>query len=819
MLRRLHALYLRYTAVHSDRRRSVALGPLGRRWGQVEQVFRDGDQLKLVGWADRTELRLSWPDGEAAFTPDIPRPDVARRHGGAVNVGFEVGVPYTARALRLLCAGDARAVTIPHPEDPLPRAANRRLQRAFLRDVLRACPALAGYATGLGDPAQHRLTIKRALRLDLPQTGHPLDAGWLRPASPPARPAIVTIIVPVFNALDLVKACLDRVERHSDLPWHLIAVEDGSTDPAVRPWLRTWVDGQGDRVTLIEHAENEGFVGSVNDGLAAAKARPGDGPVVLLNTDAMVPENWLSRLTGPLSDPGVASVTPMSNAAEICSVPAIGRGCALRNGEGDVLDRVARGLSPIALPDLPTGIGFCMAMSAAWLARVPTFDRAFGRGYGEEVDWCQKVRALGGRHLCQPRLFVEHVGGQSFGAADKVLQLRRAGAQISRRYPDYDADVQRWIAGDPLSTPRLALGIALAGQWARPLPVFLAHSLGGGAEHALQAEIAQAPAAVVLRVGGARRWRIELHLDGQRHCAETDDLTLIRDLLAPVDRVELIYSCGVGDRDPVSLPDALLSLRRGGRGDLVAMRVHDYFPISPSYTLLGANDLYKGVPALDESDPAHTTRRPDGGVVALPQWCAAWGALVEASHEVVAFSPSSLRIMQAAYPDARLRLRPHRIATRPAPVCPSHLPQQCIGILGHLNRQKGAHVLQRMAEAHPDVAFVVIGHVDSHFAMPRNVTIHGEYAPGDITHWTRHYRITQWIMPSIWPETFSFVTHEALATGLPVTGFALGAQGEALEEAALGHTVPLHPFGTAPERMFNALLRARSHPPTAEVAA
>jgi hypothetical protein len=79
---------------------------------------------------------------------------------------------------------------------------------------------------------------------------------------------------------------------------------------------------------------------------------------------------------------------------------------------------------------------------------------------------------------------------------------------LSRRYPRYDAEVQDFLLKDPLRTPRLALAIAWAGFGARDgLPVYLAHSLGGGANMALEREIARdlrtCGAAVVLRVGGA----------------------------------------------------------------------------------------------------------------------------------------------------------------------------------------------------------------------------------------------------------------------------------------------------------------------------
>jgi GT2 family glycosyltransferase len=620
-------------------------------------------------------------------------------------------------------------------------------------------------------------------------------------------------VLPVFNALDLVQACVARIEEHTDTDWHLILVEDASTDPAVRPWLRTWAERRPERTLLICHDENKGFVGAANAGLAQAMARDEGSPIILLNSDAMVPTGWNSRLCAPLSDPSVASVTPMSNAAEIYSVPDVGPGIALEAGEADKIDAVAKGLGAVPLPEAPTGVGFCMALSRRWLAEAPQFDTAFGRGYGEEVDWCQKVRAMGARHLCQPGLFVEHVGGQSFGSSEKRARIRAAGALISGRYPRYDAEVQRFIASDPLATPRLALAVGLAAARNARLPVYLAHSLGGGAEAALKAEIAGDSAAIVLRVGGPRRWLVEVHIDDQIVAGRTDDLDLVRRLLAPANALDLIYSCGVGDSDPVGLPPALLSLCRPGHDDRFAMRLHDYFPISPSYTLLG-RDGFSGVPALDTTDPCHSIRRPDGTRVTLAAWQAAWAPLVSACYEVISFSPSSARLFSQAYPGAQVTVRPH---VRPVPVRPLAAQSgRRVGILGNLNIQKGALVIRDLALAHPRQTFVVIGLVDSTIPFPHNVIVHGAYERDEITELTELYGIRAWLMPSIWPETFSFAAREALATGLPVAGFALGAQGEALREAPNGFTAPLEPKHGASERLYSTIEPARTEHLAAE---
>jgi hypothetical protein len=102
-----------------------------------------------------------------------------------------------------------------------------------------------------------------------------------------------------------------------------------------------------------------------------------------------------------------------------------------------------------------------MAMNIEFLRKLPELDTIFGRGYGEEVDWCQRARQKGGRHLGVGGLFVEHRGGTSFGSAEKLKLIRKNNQTIARRYPRYDGEVQDFIQVDPLNTPRLALGHCL----------------------------------------------------------------------------------------------------------------------------------------------------------------------------------------------------------------------------------------------------------------------------------------------------------------------------------------------------------------------
>ena len=808
MLFRLHALYLRYIAHHADRLGGFSL-PRDRRrkLGHVEQIRRVAGATRIIGWTSAPAIRLSWPGGEVSVTPTIQRPDVANRFGFALETGFQIDAPEGMRPLMLhvpRAAGGEISLPVPHPSDPPTPAALRRLRRAFAIDFLRATPALVSWMI-TRDPSA-RTRVKHALGLEVVAEGLPMDPRYFTGAVHPRSLHAITIILPVHNAFDLLAETLRRVEAHTDVPWHLILIDDASTDPHVRPFLRSWVDGHRGRVTLIELDRNLGFVGAVNRGFEEAEQHTGH--VVLLNSDAHVPEGWASRLIAPFDrDPRIASVTPMSNDAEIFSAPMICEATPLPPGLADRIDAVAQTLSvPDRLPSAPTGVGFCMAMNARWFGRVPRFDTAFGRGYGEEVDWCQKLRGLGARHVCLPTLFVEHRGGQSFGGETKRAMVLRANAMIARRYPAYDTEVQAYIGSDPLRTPRLALAIAIAGDLSLDaLPLYLAHALGGGADHALGAEIeartAQGQHALVLRVGGPSRWQLELHAPSGVLTAATGDLAHIRRLLAPVPALRIIYSCGVGDRDPVGLPTALLALRRAGRRDTLEARVHDYFMISPSYCLLNADGRYRGPVTRDNPDPAHRLRRPDGEVVTLDRWQDTWGGFLRACDTVVVFSDSSRQHLLAAYPGLAERIvyRPHGAIARIGRVVPpSQSGNGTLAVLGNLNLQKGAGVLCDLAtrvarDGGPKL--VLIGNMDPAFSRPPSLKLHGSYNRDDIPHLAERYGVTAWLVPSIWPETFSFVTHEMLATGLPVYGFDIGAQGEALRRAPNGIPIPFDPDG------------------------
>ncbi|WP_415405222.1 glycosyltransferase [Tateyamaria sp. SN3-11] len=827
MLQRIVQLFHRYASHHVRLQRpGFALrDPEGGPAGFVDRITVNAGMILIEGWTSAREVVLRLGSQENRVVPTLKRTDAAQALGLDVDapLGFAIAMPWVDQvgALELLFDG---AQGVVHDvllfSEREKRLARRRMLAPFIKDAARAVPHVLRWYRHR-DPAA-RQAVKRILRLGQTEQTRLLDSAVLNPGSPvETDDTPVCIIIPIYNAFDLLAELFDRVTRHTDIPYHLVLIEDCSPDERVRPFVRDWMAGQPEgRVTLIENPQNKGFVGSVNSGFDVAAERGED--VILLNSDALVPADWARRLLAPIrSDDQVATVTPMSNDAEIFTAPRICERVDIGPGAVDAIDARAASLS-VRQPwvEVPTGVGFCMAMARRYLDMVPHLDTAFGRGYGEEVDWCQKIRAKGGRHVAQPGLFVEHRGGVSFGSEAKLQMILENNDMIARRYPHYDREVQEFIRDDPLATTRLALGVAsLAAQGHGPIPVYMAHSMGGGAEIYLQGRIDRdvetVGGVIVLRVGGMVRWQVELVTEQGVQGGGTNEFDAVLRLLEPLEHRHVIYSCGVGHPDPAQLPDRIMALAAGNAE--LSLLMNDYFPLSPSFNLLNSAGVFAGVPDEGDDDSAHRARRPDGSTLPLADWRAAWRPVMARADEVRVFSENGRDLVVAAFPEAEnaVRVVPHALP-HAVPRLPQADPEAppVIGVLGNIGFIKGAGVLadlSKVVDAHKGVSLVVLGIVDPDYPLASSATIHGGYNVAELPDLVARYGITDWLIPSICPETFSYTTHEALATGLPVWSFDLGAQGEAVARAtgqgAPGGVIALPPEGIAPKGLLEILLK------------
>jgi GT2 family glycosyltransferase len=258
----------------------------------------------------------------------------------------------------------------------------------------------------------------------------------------------VTVVLPVYNGYDYLMQLLPTIER-TNISYQLVIIDDSSPDARIKSLL-TEYSNNDKRITVLSNHENLGFVASVNSGLKLAKNH-----AVILNSDTMVPNGWLERLIEPFNaDSHIASATPFSNAATIFSFPIMNLDNELPYGiDYETIDRLFQKEQP-EYNTVPTGHGFCMAMSAPALQRIGLFDcDAFGRGYGEENDWCLRAAKLGFRNIVVENLFILHKHGGSFQKESAKLKQEH-GEILEQRYPDYKTLVRDFVEADPIKKYR-----------------------------------------------------------------------------------------------------------------------------------------------------------------------------------------------------------------------------------------------------------------------------------------------------------------------------------------------------------------------------
>jgi GT2 family glycosyltransferase len=266
----------------------------------------------------------------------------------------------------------------------------------------------------------------------------------------------LSIVIPVYNAPEELDACLGSVHSTVHEPFEVLIIDDASPDPGTRAVLRRWRERMANRWKFFVNEENLGFVGTANRGMLLA-----EGDVILLNSDTLATKGWCEGLQSCLaSDRRIATATPWTNNGEIASIPVF---CEANPVPPD-LDRIADIVSrcgPPRYPELPTAVGFCMAVARSAIDRIGMFDQAlFGRGYGEENDFSVRAREAGFRNVLCDDVYVAHLGGRSFGPAG--LKPDEASMQrLLSRHPHYLRQVQEFIETDPLASRRLELLDAL----------------------------------------------------------------------------------------------------------------------------------------------------------------------------------------------------------------------------------------------------------------------------------------------------------------------------------------------------------------------
>ena len=614
---------------------------------------------------------------------------------------------------------------------------------------------------------------------------------------------VVDIIIPVYNGFEYLKPLFGSIKRNTTAAYRLIVVEDCSLDEKVKPLLKELLKEHKETI-LIENEENLGFVKSVNRALQKV-----ENDFVILNTDTEVPPLWLERLLYPIKKmERIASTTPFTNSGTIASFPkflednAIFEGLPLEEIDKHFMDVNAKN----QYATIPTGVGFCMGVNYRLTQEIGFFDEtSFGKGYGEENDWCQRAIKSGYSNLLVPNLYVYHKHGGSFSANLKQQLLGENYAKLLQKHPNYDKQVDAYIQKNPHKILRKLLIITISSS-ANPLWVIFDHAIGGGANYyakqLLQKQIE------------AGRNTLKISYDyytDEYKCNYHYKEYQFDFILKSVEAIEeLLNYCQIEEvflNSLVSYPqqkETLEMLERLTNREFISLTIpiHDYFAICPSYNLLDDSGNYCGVPSVKRCNECMQKSKQEwknffSDEIDILSWRELWAKLLHKSTTILLFSNASKALLQKVYPEikeSQLKLLPHRVEDlKPLQMLQKSAQEPfVIGILGGINYSKGAAIVKELValieQQRLNIDIVVIGEI-TEMISSRHFKVTGRYDRTKLPKLIQNYKIDLFLIPSIWPETFSYTSEEVMQMELPLMVFNIGAPAERVKEYPKGYIV------------------------------
>ncbi len=607
--------------------------------------------------------------------------------------------------------------------------------------------------------------------------------------------ARVDVILPIYRDRDISLRCIKSLlSAKNDTPFELIVINDCSPDSDLADVLHRL---SAQRILKLHHNEvNRGYVWTVNRGMMMHERRD----VVLLNADTEVYHNWLDRLrSAAYRHVRTATVTPLSNNAGICSYPRF-----LQDNpypletSYDKLDAMTARVNAGVEIETPTGIGFCMYLRRDALKELGLFDQlAFGKGYGEDHDYCQLAIKNGWRNVIAADVFVRHIGGVSF-LGERAGRLANAAKLLHRRHPGYHQNLDAFIRQDPLASVRRRLDWERFKATVRDENVLITcHNRGGGAERHVQEDTrrlqAEGKGVFYLRPERGRRTHARF---GHPDCRQLLNLPtyelanfgLIAEKLREL-RINCIHSHGLVDFT-AKAPEHLLAIAKA-IGASLQVDIHDYKVICPRLNLVDRNGRYCGEPEPRLCDQCLVSEGNEFDVRDIRAWRERHRRVLQAAEKIWVPSSDVAARLSRYYPELHFEILPHEdldpsqvVIREPRLASAESLRVVVIGAISKIKGYEVLHACARDAQKrHLPIDYILMGYSYNDSSLRRaGVQVTGRYidqeAEGKLHGLSPH---VIWL-PYTWPETYSYTLSLALKGGYPVFSFDLGAISERLRK-------------------------------------
>lgn len=620
----------------------------------------------------------------------------------------------------------------------------------------------------------------------------------------------VTIIIPVYNAFEETKACIESVIDNTRNNYELLLINDCSPDERIKPYLDE-MEEKYPQIRVIHSPENNGFVATVNIGFENTKT-----DVILLNSDTKVTQNWLQKMImSAYSDVDVATVTPVSNNAGAFSVPERSQNNILPpNLSLAHVARIVENNSKRKNIDAPTANGFCMYIKRKVLDDIGLFDEeTFGRGYGEENDFSLRASQKGWKNVIDDSTYIYHKGSSSF--KEEAIKLGEKNMKIlCEKYPSYEDDVVKFLGSKELTHTRRRLKGLLSNKLNTFKPykkiLYVVHEGVGGSLYLTQD--------LISKIGNNYDCYI-LYSSGSRLVLKHNNMGVLENVAF----WDLKSDWHVDYFDVPAYKIAYFNILSSLNVDLVhiqhlikhshdiiklikdmdipmVLSLHDYYYICPSTNLINEDyefcdakcnenkeQCFCPLPALNNA-PLFKTMKAE--------WQEENKKIMDAVYKIIAPSKYVKELYSREYPSIKEKIEviPHgqNLKKPESKLTREEVFEDKIRILipGNIGISKGSLLFKEIKEYDVNslIEFHFLGQTDNNITENEG-KIHGSYTRDKFEDMVREISPDIVGLFSITPETFSYTLNEAWNMEIPVIATNMGALRERIEDSKTGWLV------------------------------
>lgn len=247
----------------------------------------------------------------------------------------------------------------------------------------------------------------------------PVCSNLLSPIATPRIHLRFDVVVPVYNSVHWVAACLEELLRYRPANLSEIIVVDDRSRPDEAEHLADIIKRFPGIRLIVNTAQSGGFGYACNIG-AKASSSP---HILFLNTDCLVTPHALDFLSETLEEnDDVALACPFSNNSPSLTYPMFPGRNYLEMAEILRLSgQYSAGANSI---EACTVVGNCLMVKRDFFEHVGGFAPEWKEGYGEETELQMLAMRMGLKGVVDLRAYVYHFGGGSFNYLENVEQLR-----------------------------------------------------------------------------------------------------------------------------------------------------------------------------------------------------------------------------------------------------------------------------------------------------------------------------------------------------------------------------------------------------------